>query len=172
MKSQENLGDRKKLAIIWYSRTGASKALANAAYDAARADGEIEVGLYCAPNATAQHLVNADGYLFICPENLAAIAGGMKEFFDRCYYPVLGKLEGRPYAAIIAAGSDGENAQRQLERIAKGWRLKKIMDSQIICTEAQSQKAILAPKILCPPQLDKARQAGATLAAGLSMGVF
>lgn len=172
MKSQINLNDRKKLAIIWYSRTGASEALAKAAYDAALAEGEIEAELYCAPNASAQHLLDADGYIFICPENLAAIAGGMKEFFDRSYYPVLGKIEGRPYAAIIAAGSDGENALRQLERIATGWRLKKVMDSQIICTDAQSQEAILAPKILRANQLDIARQTGATLATGLSMGVF
>ena len=48
----------------------------------------------------------------------------MKEMFDRCYYPCLGKLEGRPYATIICAGSDGENAQRQLDRIATGWRLR------------------------------------------------
>jgi multimeric flavodoxin WrbA len=172
MKTLENLDNIKNLAIIWYSRTGASEALAKAAQHAALAEVEVEAALYCAPNASAQHLLDADGYIFICPENLAAIAGGMKEFFDRCYYPVLGKIEGRPYAAIIAAGSDGENARRQLERIATGWRLKKIMDSQIICTDAQSQKAILAPKILRADQLNIARQAGATLAAGLSMGVF
>ena len=45
----------------------------------------------------------ADGYLFAAPENLAALSGQMKEFFDRCYYPVLGKIEGRPYGTLIAA---------------------------------------------------------------------
>lgn len=172
MKSQRNFKNKKSLAIFWYSRTGASKALAQAAHDAALTEDEINVCIYPAENATAQHLLDADGYIFICPENLAAIAGGMKEFFDRSYYPVLGKIEGRPYAAIIAAGSDGANALRQLERIATGWRLKKVVDSQIICTDAQSQKAILAPKILRANQLDIARQTGATLAAGLSMGIF
>ena len=74
-------------------------------------------------------LLAASGYLFIGPENLAALSGAMKEMFDRCYYPCLGKLEGRPYATIICAGSDGENAQRQLDRIATGWRLKRVAEA-------------------------------------------
>jgi multimeric flavodoxin WrbA len=37
----------------------------------------------------------ADGYIFAAPENLAVLAGLMKDFFDRCYYPVLGRINGR-----------------------------------------------------------------------------
>src|SRR3546814_9393780 len=66
----------------------------------------------------------------------------MKEMFDRCYYPCLGQLEGRPYATIICAGSDGENAQRQLDRIATGWRLKRVADRVIVNTAAQTPEAI------------------------------
>ena len=71
-------------------------------------------------------LLSAAGYLFCCPENLASMTGAMKEFFDRCYYPVLGRIEGRPYAVMVAAGSDGAGAVRQIERIATGWRLKAV----------------------------------------------
>ena len=46
----------------------------------------------------------------------------MKDFFDRTYYAVLDGINGRPYAALICAGSDGQNAARQIERIATGWR--------------------------------------------------
>src|SRR3546814_2278236 len=83
-------------------------------------------------------LLAAGGYLFVGPENLAALSGAMKEMFDRCYYPCLGRLEGRPYATIICAGSDGENAQRQLDRIATGWRLKRVADRVIVNTAAQT----------------------------------
>ena len=82
----------------------------------------------------AEDLLKASAYLFAAPENLAALSGEMKEFFDRTYYPVLGKLEGRPYAQMVCAGSDGENAVRQTARIAKGWRLKEVQDALIICT--------------------------------------
>jgi len=96
----------------------------------------------------------------------------MKVFFDRCYYPLLGKIEGRPYAAMICAGSDGQNAQAQLERIATGWRLKRVMDTPIICTHAQTEEAILAAKVIGESDLARCAEIGATLAAGLAMGVF
>jgi len=165
--------DNTKLAIIWYSYTGGSKALAKAAYDAAReAQPGDDVEWIDARGGDADDMLGADGYLFVFPENLAAIAGEMKAFFDRCYYPCLGRIEGRPYAMLVCAGSDGSNAVQQAERIATGWRLKKIADSHIICTHAQTQEQILAPKKLAETELAKAREIGATLATGMAMGVF
>ena len=45
-------------------------------------------------------------------------------FFDRTYYAALDRIAGRPYAALICAGSDGQNAARQVECICTGWRLR------------------------------------------------
>ncbi|RIV87772.1 flavodoxin family protein [Aurantiacibacter zhengii] len=160
------------LAIIWYSRTGGSRQLAEAARDAAQDAGDVDVRFLAADDADADDLLSADGYLFACPENLAAIAGVMKAFFDRTYYEVLGKVEGRPYAAIICAGSDGENAKKQLERICQGWRLKRIADTPIVNVGAQTKEEILADKEIGEEYLGQARELGATLAAGLEMGVF
>jgi len=171
-RSEQKSHEKKHLAIIWFSRTGACKTLALAAHDASKRESGISTQITCATDAQPEQMLDADGYIFICPENLAAIAGGMKEFFDRSYYPLLGKIEGRPYAAIITAGSDGHNAKQQLERIATGWRLKKAIDTAIICTHAQSQEAILAPKNLSDDQIGKARVIGETIAAGLALGVF
>ena len=96
----------------------------------------------------------------------------MKAFFDRLYYPCLGQIEGRPYAVIVCAGSDGSNAVRQAERIATGWRLKKIADSVIVCTHAQTQEAILSPKRIDEAYLKNARDLGAAMAAGLALGIY
>ena len=161
-----------RLAIIYHSLTGGTRQMAEAAAAAARDAADIEVNLLRAQDAGPDDLRAADGYLFATPENLAAIAGMMKDFFDRCYYPVLGRIEGRPYAAMICAGSDGENARAQLERIATGWRLKKIADTPIICTHAQTKEEILAEKTIPRADLAPCREIGATLAAGLEMGVF
>lgn len=144
--------------------------MAQAAYQAAAA--ECDVILQRAEESTPEHLLAANGYIFCAPENLAALSGQMKEFFDRCYYPVLGKLEGRPYAQMICAGSDGENAVRQLARIATGWRLKEVQPPIIVNTNAQSEAAILAPKTIPDADLAKCRDIGQALAAGLAMGVF
>ena len=125
-----------------------------------------------ADQAGPEDLLHADGYLFCAPENLAAISGVMKDFFDRCYYPVLGRIEGRPYAQMVCAGSDGENAARQIARIAKGWRLKEAQPPLIVCTHAQTPEEILANKIIPDKELSLCRDLGTAIAAGLSMGIY
>jgi multimeric flavodoxin WrbA len=159
-----------QLLIVFHSRTGGSRQMAEAAAEAARE--ETDTILKPAAEATPDDLLEADGYLFCAPENLAALSGAMKEFFDRCYYPVLGRIEGRPYAQMVCAGSDGENAARQTARIAQGWRLREIQAPLIVCTHAQTPKAILAEKTIPEEDLDKCREMGAALGAGLGMGAF
>ena len=159
-----------ELLIVYHSRTGGTRQMANAALSAAQ--DETQTVLQRASETLPEHLLNADGYLFAAPENLAALSGEMKEFFDRCYYPVLGQIEGRPYAQMICAGSDGTNAVRQTARIATGWRLKEVHPPLIICTDAQTKAAILAEKTIPDADLELCSDLGATLAAGLSMGVF
>ena len=139
---------------------------------ASGASGAATITLKPAREAGADDLLAAGGYLFVCPENLASMAGVMKDFFDRTYYPALGRIEGRPYGAMICAGSDGEGAARQIARIATGWRLRAVADPLIICTHAQTQEAILAPKCIDEADLAKCRDLGAALANGLAMGVF
>ena len=159
-----------ELLIVYHSRTGGTRQMAEAAYMAAKP--ETETRLLRADEAGPEDVLRADGYIFAAPENLAALSGEMKAFFDRCYYPVLGRIEGRPYAQMVCAGSDGENAVRQTARIATGWRLKNVHPPLIVCTQVQSPAEILAEKTLSDTELDPCRKLGATLAAGLAMGVF
>lgn len=133
---------------------------------------ECAVSLIRAAEASAADLLAADGYLFVCPEYLASMSGVMKDFFDRTYYPALGRIEGRPYASMICAGSDGEGAARQMARIATGWRLKVVADPLIICTHAQTPEAILAPKVIADTELNRCRGLGAMMGAGLALGIF
>ena len=159
-----------QLLIVYHSRTGGARQMAEAARDAAR--DEAETILKPAEETGPDDLLAADGYLFCAPENLAALSGAMKEFFDRCYYEVLGRIEGRAYALMICAGSDGENAVRQAARIAQGWRLRAVQEPLIVCTHAQSREAILAPKTIPEADLARCRDTGQALAAGLEMGMF
>lgn len=156
------------LAIIWHSRTGAARAMAAAASKGAGGDAR----LIAAADANPDELLDAAGFLFVCPENLGAMSGAMKEFFDRSYYPLLGQIEGRPYATAIAAGSDGRGAQAQIDRIVTGWRLRRVADPLIVNLDAQSPEAILAMKQLAPGQLQQCRELGAALGEGLRLGIF
>jgi multimeric flavodoxin WrbA len=161
----------KTLLVVWHSNTGGTRALAQAAAEAAAGQG-VRVRLLHAAEAGPEDVLGADGYVFATPETLAAIAGPMKDFFDRCYYPVLGRIEGRPHALMVCAGSDGSNAARQVARIATGWRLRGVAAPIIVCTRAQTPEAILAPKTIGAEDLARCAELGATLAAGMEIGAF
>ncbi len=138
----------------------------------AAAEGAADVRLLRADAVSDAALIEAGGYLFVCPENLASMSGLMKEMFDRTYYDVLGRIEGRPYATIIAAGSDGEGAQRQIDRIATGWRLRRVAEPMIVNFSARTPEAIAAPKVVPDKVLKQCRELGAAMAEGLRLGVF
>lgn len=140
--------------------------MARAAAEAAGAE------LMRAEDTLSDHLLEAQGYLFVCPENLASMSGAMKEMFDRTYYDALGRIEGRPYASIIAAGSDGEGAQRQLDRIATGWRLKRVAEIMIVNFAAQTPSEIMAPKRVPDKVLNRCRELGLALCEGIRAGMF
>jgi multimeric flavodoxin WrbA len=162
----------KQLLIVWHSRTGGTRQMVEAALGGARTETQTATRLLPAAEAQPDDLLGADGYLFACPENLATMSGQMKEFFDRCYYPCLERLSGRPYAAMFCAGSDGTGAARQLARICTGWRLKAVAEPLIVNVSAQTSETITVQKHLTEAQLAPCAELGATLAAGLAMGVF
>ena len=162
---------KKTLLIVFHSRTGGARQMAEAAAQGA-STGEVNVRLLPAAEAAAEDLLQADAYIFVMPENLAAIAGVMKDFFDRTYYGALERINGRAFALLVCAGSDGSNAVRQAERICTGWRLRRAAEPLIVCTHAQTPAQILAPKIINADDLQRCEDTGAALAAGLALGVF
>ncbi|AOI61885.1 flavodoxin family protein [Burkholderia diffusa] len=162
----------KTLLIVYHTMTGGTQQMAEAAADAAREQPGVDVRLQRANATSADDVLAADAYLFATPENLAAMSGLMKDFFDRCYYAALDRVNGRPYAAMICAGSDGQSALRQIDRIATGWRLRNVVPGLIVCTHAQTPERILAPKTIGSEDLARCAEVGAGLAAGLALGVF
>jgi multimeric flavodoxin WrbA len=162
----------KNLLIVYHSKTGGTFQMAQAAARGAGTEPELKVNFVHAAEAGADELLQADGYIFATPENLAMMSGVIKDFFDRTYYAVLDRIVGRPYATLICAGSDGDNAARQIQRITTGWRLKPIADPIIVCTHAQTPEAILAPKQIGEFDLNRCEEIGATIAAGLTLGIY
>jgi multimeric flavodoxin WrbA len=162
----------KTLLIVHHSRTGGVAQMADAAALGARSASGVQVVPREAGEASAEDLLGADGYMFCAPENLAALSGAMKEFFDRTYYLALDRIGARPYAALICAGSDGQNALRQLRRIATGWRLREVAEPIVVVTGAQTPEAIRAAKTISEADLQRCEELGQAMAEGLALGVF
>ena len=160
------------LLVVWWTMTGGTRQLVDAFREGAAGHEGVELVVRRADEADAPDVLAADAMLFATPENLASMAGMMKDFFDRTYYAVLERVDGRPYATIVCAGSDGQGAARQIARIATGWRLKPLAEPLIVITHAQTPEAILAAKSIDAPSLERARELGAAMAAGVSMGIW
>ncbi|MFM6933206.1 MAG: flavodoxin family protein [Novosphingobium sp.] len=141
-----------------------ARAIADGAGDFAR--------MVRAQHANFETMIAATGLVFVCPENLGGMSGIMKDMFDRTYYPVLGKIDGLPYATAIAAGSAGQGAESQIDRIVNGWRLRRIADSLIVNVNAQSPESILAWKTVPDEALERCRDMGKAFAEGLSLGIY
>jgi flavodoxin len=159
----------KLLLVVWASQTGGTLAMVEAfARGVTREVAGVSLRMLPAPLALPQDALGADLLVFATPENLASMAGAMKDFFDRSYYALLDRCNGKPYSSLICAGSDGTGAERQLDRIATGLRLRRVAQSLIVNLEAQSPERILALKTLPPVAARRCEELGATLAAGLA----
>jgi len=162
----------KTILIVYHSMTGGTLQLARAAAEGAGSESGVKISLRRAPDATALDVLDADGYIFATPENLAGMSGMMKDFFDRTYYAAYERINGRAFLTLVCAGSDGRNAAQQIDRIATGWRLKAIADPYIVCTHAQTPLQILEPKIIGERSLARCVELGKTLASGIALGIF
>ena len=75
----------KTLLIVYHSVTGGTQQMAEAAAAGASTETSLQVKVLRAPDAGVRDVLQADGYIFATPENLAAMSGLMKDFFDRTY---------------------------------------------------------------------------------------
>jgi len=162
----------KTLLIVYHTMTGGARQMAHAAARGAAQEPGVHTRVMQAREAGPDDVLQAHGYMFVTPENLASMSGIMKDFFDRTYYAALDRVAGRAYATLVCAGSDGENAVRQIDRICTGWRLRKAAEPVIVCTHAQTPEKILALKTIPPQELQRCEDTGAALAAGMALGIF
>lgn len=149
------------LLIVFHSKTGKNGEMAEAvARGASHPDIDIEVRFIRAPEAGVDDLLWADGVIFGTPENFGYMSGALKDFFDRTFYEVEGRVDGLPYGIFVGAGNDGTGAVTAIRRICNGYNFREVQDPVIVAGELQAD------------QITQCEQLGMTLAAGLEAGVF
>ncbi len=140
---------------------GRTERLCTAALAGLKAAGEaFEVRERPALQATIDDLLWAQGILLATPEHFGYMSGALKHFFDRTFYPVEGRTEGRPYGLMVSAGNDGTGTVAAVERIVTGYRWRAVAPPVVVVGEPDA--AALA----------RCEELGATLVAGLEAGVF
>lgn len=152
----------KHLLIVYHTQTGNTGRLAEAVRSGASDEllSEVEVRFLTAAEAGPDDLLWANGLLLGTPENFGYMSGGMKDFLDRTFYPVEGRILPLPYAVFISAGNDGSGALRAIRRIAGGYPFNEVQEPLIVQGEVREA------------HLEKARELGMSLAAGLEAGIY
>lgn len=157
----------KRLLVVWHTQFGGTGQMVAAALDGARGvDGVAVVGRR-AHEAGPADLLAADALLIGCSENFGGMAGMVKDFLERVYYPCEGRLDGRAWSHIVCCGNDGTGAVTGLERVAKGLRLRRVHPG-VLWRGGRTDPAQTVPAEV----LAQCRDLGATLAAGLAAGLW
>jgi multimeric flavodoxin WrbA len=151
----------KHLLIVYHSQTGNTASMAEAVKNGAESpDIAVEVRFRRAKNAGVDDLLWCDGLLIGTPENFGYMSGAVKDFLDRTYYPLEGKIQALPYGIFISAGNDGSGALSSIRRIGNGYPFKEVMDP------------IIARGEVTRTDLVKCQEMGMTMAAGIEAGIF
>jgi multimeric flavodoxin WrbA len=150
----------KRLLIVYHSQSGGTARMCEAVERGARSIEEVAVSCKRAFDAGADDLKSADALIIGTPENFGYMSGAVKDFFDRTFYPCEHSVAGRPYAVFVCAGNDGTGAVFNIDRILAGLKMKKVVEP------------IVAKKEVSPEDLARCEEMGATLAAGIALGMF
>ena len=152
----------KHLLIVYHSKTGNNEALARPAYAGATDEliEAVDVHLLRAQDAGPEDLLWADALLLGTPENFGYMSGAMKDFLDRTFYEVEGRIAALPYAIFISAGNDGTGAVRAIQRIGNGYPFDQV------------QQPVIARDGVDAADLDRCKELGMTLAAGLDAEIY
>lgn len=150
---------KKQLLFIYHSQSGHTERLINRCALGASKE-IIDIKIIKALDATIEDVVGADGIIFGTPENFGTMSGGLKVFFDSTYDAARNLQLQKPFALIVSCETDGTGADRQVQTIATGYILKKVLET-IIVKEAEHEQ-----------KMDAVEELGQTFAAGLLLGIF
>jgi len=152
----------KHLLIVYHSKTGNTQLLTDAVVRGAMncEVTAVEVRALRALEAGPEDLLWADALLLGTPENFGYLSGAVKDFLDRTFYEVEGKLAPLPYAMFVSAGNDGTGAVRAMERIANGYPFVAVQDPLIVRGAPQQKDLVQCEEL------------GLALALGTQMGIF
>ncbi len=150
----------KHLLIVYHSQSGSTRKLAEATFKGALLEADVETRLLRAMEAGTEDLLWCDAIIFGTPENLGYMSGGLKDFFDRTFYPAAPHQLNIAYGIVVSAGNDGTGAVRQIQRIAKGYPFREVAEPIIVCGEVGATG------------IQSCEELGNAMATGLSLGIF
>ena len=150
------------LLIVAHCPSPNTRALADAVLRGATSEeiAGVAVRSVAPLEAGPDDVLACDAVIIGSTENFGYMAGRVKDFFERIYYPCLEETQGLPYALFIKGGNDGTGAQRSIERIVAGLSWRAAQDPLIMAGKYREE------------WLQPCEELGMAMAAGRGAGVL
>ena len=121
---------------------------------------DLEVRSLAPREAGPDDVAWCDGILIGTTENFGYMAGLIKDFFERIYYPCLASTPGLPAALYIRAGEDGRGTRTSIGKIVTGLRWKYVCKPLIMQGKFDDEFD------------EQVAEVAMTMAAGLDAGIY
>ena len=126
-----------KVLVVYCSMSGNTMAAAKLVAEGARSAG-AKVKVKSGSEAQPADLLDCDAVALGSYDAFSYMGGGLKDFFDRTFYPTQGQVTNKPYAAFLTHGGGGK-AIESIESIAQTFKLKKAADSVLVKGRPEGQ---------------------------------
>ncbi|MBN2456143.1 MAG: FprA family A-type flavoprotein [Sedimentisphaerales bacterium] len=130
----------KKILIVYHSQGGNTKEAAEAVAKGAKQINNTEVVIKQALKATIENLKSCDAIAVGSPDYFSYMAGGLKDFFDRTYYPTQGSVTDKPCGIFVTHGGGGK-AVKSVESICNTFKFKMVMEPVLVQGMPDSKSA-------------------------------
>ena len=117
-----------KVLIVYHSLGGNTKQMAEAVASGASSVPGTEAVAKTGLEASISDLLECDAIALGSPDYFSYIAGGLKDFLDRTYYPSQGKVAGKPAAVFASAGGPPEKVIGILQQAIGWFKLTQVAD--------------------------------------------
>lgn len=151
---------KKNILVLYHSQGGTMERMAHRLAMGAAREENVTVTLKKAGDAAIDDLLQCHGIAIGSPEYFGTMAGMIKDFFDRTFEAAQDRTVGLPFVLFVCAGNDGRGALMQMERIAAGYKWKKVQEHRRVVGQPTEQDLIDLEEL------------GQTLAAGVDFGIF
>jgi multimeric flavodoxin WrbA len=151
-----------RLLVVWHSRSGATQGLVDALLAGAGDPevGDVEVVAVPALTAGVDDVRAADAVLLATPANFGYMSGALKHFFDEVYDDLVAEPRPLPYALLVKGRNDVDGAVTAVTRITRGLTWREVQPPLAVVGEVTDEHRAAATEL------------GATLAAGLALGIY
>jgi len=120
-----------KVLIVFHTLSGNTKAAADAVAEGAKEMPGVDVVVKAGLAAGTDDLLSCDAVALGTPDFFSYMAGGLKDFFDRTYYPTQDRVNDLPCGVFVTHGGGGR-AVDSVVQMVKSFKMRMDADPVLV----------------------------------------